>query len=280
MKKIDGRIIAKRIHERTKNTIEKTGITPGLSVILVGDNASSRLYVGLKEQAARDAGIDFKKYLYDSDTPESDVLAQMRVLNYDDSVHAIITQLPMPKHIDENNVIQTMDPTKDVDGFHPDNMSMYKRGADVHKPVLVRAIMALIYETEEIISHKTAVILGNNPIFTDPVRIALEREKVDVKVFAPTPQAIPEETKTADIIVTALGRPHAIGKEHIKEGAIVIDIGITKLDGGKVVGDVDYAQLKGMEGFVTPVPYGVGPVTIEMLLANTVELTHKKSLNA
>ncbi len=283
MKKIDGRALARRIHEKTKNTIAQTGVTPGLSVILVGDNASSRLYVGLKEQAAQDAGIAVTKHFYDGDTPEADVLTQMRVLNYDTATHAIIVQLPMPKQIDQYHVIATMDPAKDVDGFHPDTISLFQRGAETHTPVLVKAIMALIHETGEAIAHKSAVILANSTTFADPVRIALEREKVHVKIFAPTPQTIPASTKEADIIITALGRPHTINRDMVKPGVIIIDIGITTLPGGKVVGDVDYQKMKDIDGFITPVPYGVGPVTIEMLLSNTTELalkqanTHEKS---
>lgn len=277
MKRIDGRALAARINDQTKDTIEKTGIRPGLSVILVGDDASSRLYVNLKMQSARDVGIDVKKFMYDADTPEADVLTQMRVLNYDDSIHAILVQLPMPKHIDQYHVIATMNPEKDVDGFHPDNITQFKTGTNIHTPVLVKAIMALIHETGERIANKKAVILANSTVFADPLRIALTREKVQVTVHAPTPQTIPASTQDADIIITALGRAHSIGREMIKPGAIIIDIGITKLPDGKVIGDVDTTQLRDIDGHVTPVPYGVGPVTIAMLLANTLELAQKQT---
>lgn len=276
MERLNGSAIARRIREEIKEYIIKTGIRPGLSVILVGNNPSSHLYVNLKEKAARETGILFNKYIYDENTPEADIVTQIRILNYDNAVHGILVQLPLPKHLDQYKIIGTIDPQKDVDGFHPANVHAFARGENPTTPVLVKAIKSLISETKRNISGKHAVILANSNILANPTKTELERMGATVSAYSPTPQTIPEETRTADIIISALGRPHIINEKHIQPGAILIDVGITKSPKGKLLGDIDYHRCKDVASYITPVPGGVGPVTVAQLLANTLELAEQQ----
>lgn len=271
MQKINGRAIAHNIRTEVSELITKTGITPGLSVILVGDNPSSHLYVNIKEKAARDIGINFSKYVYDEDAVEEDILTQIRILNFDPKTHAIIVQLPLPKKFNQFKIISTIDPKKDVDGFHPANVHAFLKGEASITPVLVKAIRSIIADQDLTAKQKRAVILANSTTFADPTRVFLERSGFHVNMYAPTPQTIPP-LKDADLVISALGRAHELQGSMFKQGAVIIDIGISKTSEGIVVGDVDLQSCENVDCFVTPVPGGVGPVTVAHLLSNAFEL--------
>ncbi len=268
---IDGKKLSKEILKQLKIEVANLSVRPGFAAILVGDNAASELYVRLKEKACKDLGIHFEKHVYPSDADQKNVIQKIQDLNSDDHIHAMLIQLPLPKQLDTQTVINSMNPHKDVDGFHPQNIERFMAGTPPYtRPVLIRAIIRLIEATSVPLRDKRAVILGNSDIFMRPLGSALLRREAQVMWQTTDTNDWKEHTRAADVLISALGKPHFIKKEDIKKGAIVIDVGITK-DDSRVRGDVD-PECEKVAKWMTPVPGGVGPMTIAMLMTNIVEM--------
>lgn len=260
---IDGRAIAADIRLAIAAKIARLGLRPGLGVVLVGDDPASRLYVTLKEKACLEVGIFFERRDFPADAPQDAILEAVRAFNRRDDIDAILVQLPLPSQIDTDAVIAAIDPAKDVDGFHPENLKAYLEGSGA-APILVEAI-SLLLDAALAPAHGLACVLANSAVFSAPVETMLER-----RGLGPT-----EDPMAADVVVTALGKPGSLTGAMIKPGAIVIDVGTTPVR-GKTVGDADAASLDGVATAFTPVPGGVGPMTVAMLLKRTLEFSEKK----
>lgn len=253
-RRLDGRALGRRIRNDAMELIRSEGLDPGLGVVLVGDDPASHLYVGLKERACAEAGIRFEKRLLTSDASEDEVLEAVRAFNARDDIHAILVQLPLPDQLDESKVIAAIDPAKDVDGFHVETRLV---------PGLATGILLLAKEAGVPFPGKSLYVMANSDVFRGPVeRLFFEEGAVPVA-----------DPKQADFIVIAVGKPGVLTKDMIKPGAVVIDVGTNRV-GAKVVGDA--ADLSGVAGAVTPVPGGVGPVTVAMLIRNAVELARRR----
>jgi methylenetetrahydrofolate dehydrogenase (NADP+)/methenyltetrahydrofolate cyclohydrolase len=274
---IDGKAIAEDIEKQVRAEVVKLPFTPGLAVFMIGDDEASQVYIKLKEKACKKVGIDFHKYVCSDKTCLPDVVEAIKFLNKDEHIDAILVQLPLPAGFDEQEVIDTMDPAKDVDGFHPQTLKKFLGGQSDFIPGLSLGIIRLIESTKEKVSGKRALIIANSDIFAAPLKKLLEDRKAEVIVLSPDDKKLAATSQQADIVVIAIGRPNFLKKNMIKPGAILIDVGTTRLD-DVLIGDVDLKDVKDKAGFVTPVPGGVGPVTVAMLLENTVKLAkrHRK----
>lgn len=258
------------ITKRVAEFKEKTGITPGLTVVLVGDDQASQVYVRNKEKRTADAGMNSEVIRLDATVTQADLLAVVEKLNQDKTVHGILVQLPLPTGIDSDLVLDAIDPTKDVDGFHPINVGNLSIGKEAFVPCTPAGIIRLIKSTGESIEGKEAVIVGRSNIVGKPVAQLLLQENATVTIAHSRTKDLPSVTKRADILVVATGLAKFIKKEHIKQGAIVIDVGMDRDENNKLCGDVDFEDCQEVAGFITPVPGGVGPMTITMLLENTL----------
>ena len=278
MKLLEGKLIADRMLTRLENDIREQHLHPGLGVVLVGDDAASHLYVTLKERAAERIGIRVEKKLFLENTVQSDIEQAIDTFNGDSSVHGILVQVPLPAHIDTEAIINRMHIDKDVDGFHPENERRFLAGESAFFPVFPHAIVELIRSSREPLRGKRAVVVGNSWRFGDMMCQVLSREGVEAKhipcVECASEQGL-HELKLADIIVSACGKERTITGVMLKPGALVIDGGIVK-DGAHVLGDVDRTSVEELEGFLSPVPGGVGPVTIACLLSNVVEAAKRQ----
>lgn len=277
MQLLDGRTLAAKIREEVKEEIEKTGIKPGLAVVLVGADPASHLYVSLKERACAEVGIKFEKHLFFAAEPEEKIIARIRELNARPEIHAILVQLPLPHPLDDDRVISAIDPRKDVDGFHPENLKLLAEGRPRIIPVVHRGILALIDLTGLDLRGTSALIFANSHIFANPLSTLLTAREMRVKIQIPNrDQPIPSPLSPIPfIIVSALGRPHWLSCAQIPDSAIVIDVGTTHLEDGTLVGDIDASICAEKPGFLTPVPGGVGPMTVAMLLQNTLDLAKR-----
>ena len=238
---LDGRAIAKRIRTAVKEQIDAENLSPGLAAILVGDDPASHIYVRLKERAAARAGIRFERFRVRADAEQEELEQLIQDLNRREDIHAIMLQLPLPEHLDEDAAIRTIQPEKDVDGFHPENVSHYLRGEDAIEPVLTRAVVELIRASEEDLTGKHAAIIANNPaVFAPPILKALDAWQVTTDWMKRDVDDVQERVKDADIVIVALGSAFWLKPEFVKAGAIIIDIGTNKVD-DKVGGDVDPA---------------------------------------
>lgn len=273
---IDGRLLAEKIRLEARKKIVDEGLTPQLAVILVGDDPASKLYVSLKEKACQQVGIDFHKYLIAADAKKEHLLETIQFLNNDENIDAILIQLPLPDKFNEDEAIGTLDPAKDVDGFHPVNIKKFLAGEPGITPGLAMGILRLIQETGEPIDGKRAVIVANSEIFTKPLIKLLTDKGVTATYIPADNKHLSAETRLADILVVAAGRPGLINGDMIKQDSIIIDVGTNKV-GNETIGDVDLDSINGIADFITPVPGGVGPVTVAMLLQNAVYLAEKKS---
>lgn len=282
MKLLEGKLIADRMLARLKKDIQEQHLRPGLGVILVGDDAASHLYVTLKERAAERIGIRVEKKLFLENTAQSDIEQAIDTFNRDRSIHGILVQVPLPAHIDTEAIINRMHINKDVDGFHPENERRFLAGESAFFPVFPHAIVELIRASREPLRGKRAVVVGNSWRFGDMMCQVLSREGVEAKhipcVECTSEQGL-HEVKSADIIVSACGKERTITGVMLKPGALVIDGGIVK-DGAHVLGDVDRTSVEELEGFLSPVPGGVGPVTIACLLSNVVEAAKRQLLSS
>ena len=274
---IDGKKIAKDIRaELTKEvkSLCKKGKTPGLAVVLVGKNPASRVYINMKKKACEQVGIYSEEHTLSNDAKEAELLDLIDQLNIDPKIHGILVQLPLPRQLDETRVLCRIAPEKDIDGFHPINIGRLSSGMDGYVPCTPAGIIELLHRMDCGISGKKAVVLGRSNIVGKPVAQLLLRENATVTVCHSKTADIKSECKQADILVVAIGRPEIVKGDWIKPGAVVIDVGINHVD-DKLVGDVDFEQAQEVAGWITPVPGGVGPMTIAMLLQNTIMAVKK-----
>lgn len=271
---IDGKEISAIIKDELKSKVEeykRNGITITLAVIQVGKDPASSVYVGNKKKACAYVGIESLAYELSEDTTQEELLMLIKVLNNKKEVNGILVQLPLPKHIDEDLVIQTIDPGKDVDGFHPQSVGVLSIGQKGFVSCTPAGIIELLKRSNIEIEGKECVIIGRSNIVGKPMALLLLRENGTVTICHSRTKNLKEVTKRADILVVALGKPKFVTKDYVKEGAVVIDVGINRDENGKLCGDVDYEDVFDKVSAITPVPGGVGPMTIAMLLHNCVE---------
>ncbi|WP_152394054.1 bifunctional methylenetetrahydrofolate dehydrogenase/methenyltetrahydrofolate cyclohydrolase FolD [Paenibacillus guangzhouensis] len=271
--KIDGKAVSASIRGQIQEEVvglKKQGIEPGLAVILVGEDPGSKVYVGSKEKACIELGYYSEVHRLPESTTEEALLALIDTLNHQANIHGILVQLPLPKHIHEKSVIDAIAVEKDVDGFHPINVGNLMIGDDSLLPCTPAGVIELIKRTGTEIAGKHAVVIGRSNIVGKPVSMLLQRENATVTMCHSRTANMREITKQADILVVAIGRANFVDHTYMKPGAIVIDVGMNRLDNGKLAGDVDYEDVLEVAGAVTPVPGGVGPMTITMLMQNTL----------
>ncbi|WP_454191902.1 bifunctional methylenetetrahydrofolate dehydrogenase/methenyltetrahydrofolate cyclohydrolase FolD [Paenibacillus sp. Marseille-Q7038] len=250
--------------------LKEQNVVPGLAVVLVGEDPASQVYVRNKEKACYDLGFYSEVHRLSADTSEEELLALVDRLNRQMSINGILVQLPLPGHIDEKKVINAISVDKDVDGFHPINVGNLVIGDDSLLPCTPAGVIELIKRTGLEISGKHAVVIGRSNIVGKPVSLLLQRENATVTMCHSRTANMRELAKQADILVVAIGRANFIDASYIKEGAVVIDVGMNRLETGKLAGDVDFESAKEVSGAITPVPGGVGPMTITMLMQNTL----------
>ncbi len=274
LKLIDGKQLAQKRREEVKQAVDELkgqGIVPGLAVILVGEDPASQVYVRNKEKACHEVGFYSEVHRLPEDTTQEELLQLIDRLNNDEKIHGLLVQLPVPKHIDEKAVIHAISPKKDVDGFLPENLGSLLIGEPAFEPCTPKGCIDLIKETGIDITGKKAVVVGRSNIVGKPVAMMLLRENATVTMCHSRTKNLKEELLAADIVVAAIGKANFITGDMIKDGAVVIDVGINRLEDGKMAGDVDRASLEGRDCWLTPVPGGVGPMTITMLMKNTLE---------
>jgi len=257
--------------------LKEQGIVPGLTVVLVGDDPASHSYVRGKSKGCEEVGIRSELILKDASTTEEELLSIIQELNENPNVNGILVQLPLPAHISEAAVIEAIHPEKDVDGFHPISVGNMVLGNETMLPCTPHGIIELIKRTGTTIAGKHAVVIGRSNIVGKPVSLLLQQENATVTMCHSRTQNLEEYTRKADILVVATGKAHMIGKEHVKPGAVVIDVGVNRIETGKLVGDVKFDEVQEVASFLTPVPGGVGPMTITMLLKNTVMAARKQA---
>lgn len=270
---IDGKMIATQIKDELKEEVmmlQNQGIFPGLAVVLVGNNSASQVYVRNKKTACEYVGIKSFSYELPEDTSEQELLELIDTLNHDHAVNGILVQLPLPKHLDENKVILAIDPKKDVDGFHPQNVGALCVGLPGFISCTPAGVIELIKRSHVEIAGKHCVVVGRSNIVGKPVSLLLLREHGTVTICHSKTKNLTENLKQADIVIAAVGIPKMIQGNQLKEGAVVIDVGINRDETGKLCGDVDFASCKAVASHITPVPGGVGPMTIAMLMHNCV----------
>lgn len=271
---IDGTKIGNELREKLKGriaTLKARGKVPGLAVILVGDNPASKVYVRMKEKACESLGIYSEKYALSAQTPQDEVLELIKRLNQDEKIHGILVQLPLPDHFNEELIIESIIPTKDVDGFHPINVGNLMLGKALFQPCTPAGVMELLHSSQIDPKGKNAVVVGRSNIVGKPVAVMLLQEHATVTICHSRTRSLADETRRADILIAAIGKPKMITADMVKEGAVVIDVGVNRLPDGSLVGDVDFEGMKDKVAAITPVPGGVGPMTITMLMANTVK---------
>ena len=288
---IEGRAIAEKVYAELHGEIaelKRRGRTPGLAVVLVGDNPASRAYVRSKDKMCRDLGLHSVKLEMPADTTQDELLRRVHDLNGDPAIHGILVQSPPPRHIDEAAVVRAIDPAKDVDGFHPANVAKLAVGDQSgFVPCTPLGCQRLLIESGIEIGGAHVVVLGRSMIVGKPLALLLLRKgkggDATVTVVHSRSQRLPEITRSADILIAAIGRPEFVRAEHVRDGAVVIDVGINRLDdptmerGYRLVGDVAFAEVSEKASAITPVPGGVGPMTIAMLMANTVRACRQSS---
>jgi methylenetetrahydrofolate dehydrogenase (NADP+)/methenyltetrahydrofolate cyclohydrolase len=265
---LNGKELAASLRKKLVTKIKELGFTPTLGVILVGNDPASHLYVNLKEKAAIEVGIKVVKKLFPENVDEATVKNQIIDFNKKKNINAILIQLPLPSQLNEQTLIETMDFKKDADGFHPQNLKLFLGGEKAITPGVSQGIIKLIELAQQNLTGQKAVLLVNSQEFAAPLIKLLNQLKMEVKVIT---QLEPTTLLEADVVIVAIGRPHTIKSEHIKNGTIVIDVGTTKLE-NHLMGDVDTAGLDTKDIFLTPVPGGVGPMTVAMLLWNVYYL--------
>ena len=277
---IDGKLVSAKTRESIKERVEEfklqNGITPGLAVIVVGNDPASAVYVRNKHKATIDAGMNSYQIELPESTSEEDLLQKIFELNRNPEVNGILVQLPLPKHISEEKVTSAILPEKDVDAFHPQNVGRIMIGDYDFLPCTPAGIMRLMDFYDINIEGKKCVVLGRSNIVGKPMAHLLLERNGTVTVCHSKTKKLTEITKVADIIVVAIGRPKFLTSEMIKEGAVVIDVGINRDENGKLVGDVDFDMVANVASYITPVPGGVGPMTITMLLENTLTAAKKQ----
>lgn len=271
---LDGKALAQRLTDEVREGVAQRSAQgrapPGLAVVLVGDNSASQVYVRNKRRTTEAVGM--RSFAYDppADVPQDELLALIDRLNDDPAVHGILVQLPLPAHIDPQKVIERIDPRKDVDGFHPCNIGRLVIKAPTLRPCTPYGCMRLLAETGENLVGKHAVVIGQSNIVGRPMALELLIARCTVTICHSATRDLPGIVRQADIVVAAVGKPRFVQGDWIKEGAIVLDVGMNRLPDGKLTGDVDFQAARERAGWITPVPGGVGPMTVAMLLANTL----------
>lgn len=273
---LSGKVFASQLKVEAKEKVEaiqaKYGVTPGLAVIIVGDNPASKVYVANKEKGCHETGIYSEVIRMPEETTKEELLSEIHRLNHDDKIHGILVQLPLPKQIqaEEEAILEAIDPKKDVDGFHPINVGNLSIGKDALVPCTPHGCIRMLEMAGIPIAGKHAVIIGRSNIVGKPMAQLLLSRNATVTVCHSRTANLAEITRQADILVAAVGRPYFVTADMVKEGAVVIDVGINRLENKKLVGDVDFANVEPIAGAITPVPGGVGLLTIAMLMQNTV----------
>tara|TARA_B100000315_G_scaffold255170_1_gene297891 strand:- start:936 stop:1790 length:855 start_codon:yes stop_codon:yes gene_type:complete len=271
---IDGKLVASKIREEIKDRVaeikNKHSRIPGLAAILVGDDPASEIYVRNKRKACEDVGIYSEEHKLSGDIAQEDLLKLINRLNGDENINGILVQLPLPKHIDDSTVLNSVSPEKDVDGFHPINAGLLFEGKPRFIACTPHGIIKMLEFYNIDIEGKNAVVLGRSNIVGKPASMLLLQKNATVTICHSRTRNLDKILKSADLIVAAIGRAKFVTPKMVKEGSVIIDVGINRLDDGKLVGDVDFENVKDISSYITPVPGGVGPMTITMLLWNTV----------
>lgn len=271
---IDGKAVARQVREEVRVGVERLrsdhGVTPGLGVVLVGDDPASRIYVRNKEKACAEAGIRSVEHLLPAAVPEHELIALIDRLNEDPAIHGILVQLPLPDSMASDRVLRAVSPDKDVDGFHPVNQGLLLSGGEGFEPCTPLGIMKLLDSVGCELRGKSAVVVGRSNIVGKPVALMLLARHATVTLCHSRTADLDREVGRADVLVAAVGRAHAIRGGWIKPGAVVIDVGINRTSAGKLAGDVEFDEARERASWISPVPGGVGPMTICMLLSNTL----------
>ena len=279
-KLIDGKQVSAQVKEQVRAEAaaiyEKHGIQAGLAVVIVGNDPASRVYVNNKKKACEAVGFQSFEYALPEETTQEELLELVETLNNDPKVNGILVQLPVPKHIDDTAIINAISPEKDVDAFHPENVGRIMIGDYTFLPCTPAGVMELIDSTGVEISGKKCVVIGRSNIVGKPMAMLLLHRSGTVTICHSRTQDLPSVTREADILVAAVGRANFVTADMVKEGAVVIDVGISRVD-GKLKGDVEFASASQKAGYITPVPGGVGPMTIIMLMKNTIEACERFS---
>lgn len=279
MELLNGKKLAQKLQqEMTQEVTElkEKGLQPGLAVILVGEDPASQVYVRNKERAANNIGMYSVVYRLPETTSEADLITKIEELNHDDKVHGILVQLPLPKHINEDLVLDTIDPAKDVDGFHPMNLGSLFAGKPTMIPCTPAGIMELIKLSGLDLAGKNAVIIGRSNIVGKPMAHLLLQANATVTICHSKTKDLPKVAKQADVLVVAIGRANFVTADFVKEGAVVIDVGINRDENNKLTGDVKFDEVAPLTSYITPVPGGVGPMTITMLMRQTIDAAKRK----
>lgn len=267
---IDGKAISASVKEQVRAEVERDKLSVGLAVVIVGDDPASRVYVNNKKKACEFCGIKSYEYALPAETSEQELLDLVDTLNADKNVNGILVQLPLPKHLDEKKVIERISPMKDVDAFHESNVGKIMIGNYAFLPCTPAGCMELIHSTGVEVTGKDCVVIGRSNIVGKPMAMLLLHENGTVTICHSKTKNLKEVCSRADILIAAVGRPNFVTADMVKPGAVVIDVGINRLDNGKLCGDVKFDEVSEIAGYITPVPGGVGPMTIAMLMRNTV----------
>ena len=276
---LSGKIVSARVKDELKKEVEELsqrGKQTGLAVVLVGDDSASKVYVRNKEKACEEVGIYSEAHRLSENTSEEELLKLINELNENDKIDGILVQLPLPKHLDDKVIIDNIKPEKDVDAFHPSNVGKIMIGDYDFLPCTPAGIMELIHESGVEVDGKTCVVIGRSNIVGKPMSMLLLHENGTVTTCHSHTKNLAEVTKSADILVAAVGIPKFVKADMVKPGAVVIDVGMDRDENGKLCGDVDFNEVEPVAGAITPVPGGVGPMTIAMLMRNTVTASKKK----
>lgn len=271
---IDGKKISAEIQSKIKlevDELKQKGITPGLAVVLVGNNPASKVYVSMKQKACNNLGIYSEEHKLEENTPQEILVELIKKLNSDNKINGILVQLPLPNQIDANAVLETIAPEKDVDGFHPYNVGRLVAGTPTFVACTPYGVIKLLEYSKVDMAGKEAVVVGRSNIVGKPVAILLMQKNATVTICHSKTKDLPAVCRRADILIAAIGKPKMVTKEFVKKGAVVIDVGVNRLPDGTLCGDVDFNDVKDLTSMITPVPGGVGPMTITMLMRNTVK---------
>lgn len=278
---IDGIALSKRLREEVTaraQALKARGITPGLAVVLVGENPASQVYVRNKVKGCQDCGFHSVLEKYDASMTEAELLARIAALNADPAIHGILVQLPVPAHIDANKVIEAISPLKDVDGFHIASAGALVTGMPGFWPCTPYGCMKMLDSINYDLKGKHAVVIGRSNIVGKPMALMLLQKNATVTICHSATKDLKAFTLQADVIVAAVGKRNVVTADMVKPGAVVLDVGMNRNDEGKLCGDVDYEGVRKVAGYITPVPGGVGPMTITMLLVNTLEAAERAAI--
>ena len=275
---IDGKAVSAQVKEQVRAEIERDKIKAGLAVVIVGDDPASRVYVNNKKKACEFCGIQSYEYALPAETTQEQLIELVDTLNNDEKVNGILVQLPLPEQIDEKAVIERISPKKDVDAFHESNVGRIMIGNYSFLPCTPSGCMELIHSTGVDVAGKECVVIGRSNIVGKPMAMLLLHENGTVTICHSKTKNLSEVCARADILVAAVGKPNFVTADMVKEGAVVIDVGINRLENGKLCGDVKFDEVSEKAGYITPVPGGVGPMTIAMLMKNTLTAAREQQI--